>query len=97
VRPPRLPITPRSWRLADSWNMSQERSPPSGSRPSQSNLAACGRNVPISPGPTRPKRMPDYETSVGAMLAMLECYDGNEIGEPVKVAEVCGLVMAPEV
>jgi hypothetical protein len=35
-----------------------------------------------------PKLMPDYETSIGAMLAMLKGYDGNEIWDPVKVAEV---------
>jgi hypothetical protein len=32
-----------------------------------------------------PKLMPDYETSVGAMLAMLEGYDGNEIGTPSRL------------
>jgi hypothetical protein len=29
--------------------------------------------------------MPDYETSVGDMLAMLEGYDGNEIRDPVNL------------
>lgn len=35
-----------------------------------------------------PKLLPDYEASVGAMMDMLKKYDGNEIGDPVKIANV---------
>ncbi|MEK8128869.1 SDR family NAD(P)-dependent oxidoreductase [Paenibacillus filicis] len=37
---------------------------------------------------TRPQLLPDYEASVGALLNMMDGLQGNEKGDPVKVAEV---------
>jgi len=43
-------------------------------------VATAGSNVP--------KLLPEYEPSVGELLAMLGPYVGNETGDPAKVAEV---------
>ncbi|WP_296744471.1 SDR family NAD(P)-dependent oxidoreductase [Mesorhizobium sp.] len=63
-------------------------------------LAPCGvKIISVEPGGMRtgwgaaaggdaPQLLPDYEPSVGAVLAMIRAYAGNEMSDPRKVANV---------